>query len=334
MRPSAFCHTTAATSASPPPAGLLFLLPQRTSSTSTAPIQRNMSPSFTNIFVSAFSPYPSTLSLQLPSDAPALSTLTYVLSPLCDETQQCLSTINGRSISSEMSVASLAASSSTVRLAIRLPGGKGGFGSQLRAAGGRMNSKKNGQNNTDACRDLNGRRLSTIKEAKKLADYLASAPEREQLRIQQTRERLAKLQEEIKRADGEIASAKVVEGSSSSAVVGRPGAGDAAEDAAEAPAQPVAGPSTSAPAGRKRRLDDQKYVQESREMVDNVKSAVAAGGSCTSSYVQRLLNPRLTPFRRHSHAQEAQAGKVGKCDLHCDSNVGQEPVTRLVAACC
>ena len=290
MRPSAFCHTTAATSASPPPAGLLFLLPQRTSSTSTAPIQRNMSPSFTNIFVSAFSPYPSTLSLQLPSDAPALSTLAYVLSPLCDVTQQSLSTINGRSISSEMSVAGLAASSSTIRLAVRLPGGKGGFGSQLRAAGGRMNSKKNGQNNTDACRDLNGRRLSTIKEAKKLADYLASAPEREQLRIQQTRERLAKLQEEIKRADGEIASAKV-EGSSSSAVAGRPAAEDGAADAAEAPAQPVARPSTSAPAGRKRRLDDQKYVQESREMVDNVKSAVAAGASWTGSCIQHLPNP-------------------------------------------
>ena len=47
----------------------------------------------------------------------------------------------------------------------RLLGGKGGFGSQLRAAGGRMSSQKT--SNNDSCRDLTGRRLSTIKEAKK-----------------------------------------------------------------------------------------------------------------------------------------------------------------------
>jgi hypothetical protein len=52
----------------------------------------------------------------------------------------------------------------TLRLAPRVCGGKGGFGSQLRAAGGRMSSQKT--NNNDSCRDLNGRRLSTIKEAK------------------------------------------------------------------------------------------------------------------------------------------------------------------------
>ena len=51
----------------------------------------------------------------------------------------------------------------TLRLAPTLPGGKGGFGSQLRAAGGRMSSQKT--SNNDSCRDLNGRRLSTVKEA-------------------------------------------------------------------------------------------------------------------------------------------------------------------------
>ena len=52
----------------------------------------------------------------------------------------------------------------SLRLSPRLRGGKGGFGSQLRAAGGRMSSQKT--SNNDSCRDLNGRRLSTIKEAK------------------------------------------------------------------------------------------------------------------------------------------------------------------------
>ena len=53
----------------------------------------------------------------------------------------------------------------TLRLIPRLRGGKGGFGSQLRAAGGRMSSQKT--SNNDSCRDLSGRRLSTIKEAKR-----------------------------------------------------------------------------------------------------------------------------------------------------------------------
>lgn len=53
----------------------------------------------------------------------------------------------------------------SLRLTPRLRGGKGGFGSQLRAAGGRMSSQKT--SNNDSCRDLSGRRLSTIKEAKK-----------------------------------------------------------------------------------------------------------------------------------------------------------------------
>lgn len=50
-------------------------------------------------------------------------------------------------------------------LSPRVLGGKGGFGSQLRAAGGRMSSQKTGNN--DSCRDLSGRRLSTVKEAQK-----------------------------------------------------------------------------------------------------------------------------------------------------------------------
>lgn len=53
----------------------------------------------------------------------------------------------------------------SLRLTPRLRGGKGGFGSQLRAAGGRMSSQKT--SNNDSCRDLSGRRLSTVKEAKK-----------------------------------------------------------------------------------------------------------------------------------------------------------------------
>lgn len=50
-------------------------------------------------------------------------------------------------------------------LSVRMFGGKGGFGSMLRAQGGRMNAQKT--TNFDACRDLQGRRVKTVNDAKK-----------------------------------------------------------------------------------------------------------------------------------------------------------------------
>ncbi|KAJ3237927.1 hypothetical protein HDU81_008679 [Chytriomyces hyalinus] len=59
---------------------------------------------------------------------------------------------------------------------LRLRGGKGGFGSMLRAQGGRMASQKT--TNFESCRDLSGRRLKTVNDAKKIADFKESEPER------------------------------------------------------------------------------------------------------------------------------------------------------------
>lgn len=52
-----------------------------------------------------------------------------------------------------------------INLSGRLLGGKGGFGSMLRAQGGRMNAQKT--TNFEACRDLQGRRIKTVNDAKK-----------------------------------------------------------------------------------------------------------------------------------------------------------------------
>ncbi|KAK9781056.1 putative Telomere stability and silencing-domain-containing protein [Seiridium cardinale] len=79
----------------------------------------------------------------------------------------------------------------SLRLSAPLCGGKGGFGSQLRAAGGRMSSRKkknNGDENASS-RNIDGRRLRTVTEAKALAEYLAIKPEMEQKEKQKRRER-------------------------------------------------------------------------------------------------------------------------------------------------
>ena len=76
-------------------------------------------------------------------------------------------------------------------LSLRLPGGKGGFGSQLRAQGGRMASRKNrGQQDKSAMRDLSGRRIKAVQDAKALADYIAKAPGLERKAREEKRRKL------------------------------------------------------------------------------------------------------------------------------------------------
>lgn len=78
-----------------------------------------------------------------------------------------------------------------LRISAKLCGGKGGFGSQLRAAGGRMSSKKNRdrQDQNGSNRNLDGRRLRTVDEAKRLAEYLATKPEMERKEKEERRKR-------------------------------------------------------------------------------------------------------------------------------------------------
>lgn len=140
-----------------------------------------MLPVSTSVLISTFSPFP-TISLSLPSTTP-LSALSYILTPLCPPELQSISLVSGkglgtnlnqRTIGSLNESAAFVGDASTIflRLAVKLVGGKGGFASQLRAQGGRMSSNKVANN--DSCRDLNGRRLSTIKEATKYVSVLAA----------------------------------------------------------------------------------------------------------------------------------------------------------------
>jgi hypothetical protein len=136
----------------------------------------------TTVLVSSFPPFP-TLALSVPDETtlenlhaallaryPFLpSTAGLRLSPVSgsrlDEATTTLSSILGPRNADDVVGNSLV----SLRLVPRMRGGKGGFGSQLRAAGGRMSSQKT--SNNDSCRDLSGRRLSTIKEAKKCVPF-------------------------------------------------------------------------------------------------------------------------------------------------------------------
>ncbi|GAW15766.1 hypothetical protein ANO14919_051860 [Xylariales sp. No.14919] len=94
----------------------------------------------------------------------------------------------------------------SLRLSLPLCGGKGGFGSQLRAAGGRMSSKKkrNQGDENGSSRNLDGRRLRTVNEAKALAEYLAIKPDMEQKEKEKRRERWQQIVDAAEEKEYEI----------------------------------------------------------------------------------------------------------------------------------
>lgn len=183
-----------------------------------------MAQSNINVLLSSFPglSLPSTLSFALPSTA-TVSDLTdkvasYLPTSLSLERLILTTTNNKQIFASPTPLHSLITRDNgavttllPIRLSAPLCGGKGGFGSQLRAAGGRMASKRkrNQGDNNSSSRNLDGRRLRTVNEAKALAEYLAVKPEMDKQEKEERRRRwqavvemAEKRQDEIKNGGG------------------------------------------------------------------------------------------------------------------------------------
>lgn len=179
-----------------------------------------MDSSHINVLITSFNGLglPKTLCLPLPSSTPVCdlwSELDHRFSSRLDDATfhaLVLTTNSNTELShrSSCALASLTSSPTDTFLPLRLShplcGGKGGFGSQLRAAGGRMSSKRkkgNGDPNASS-RNLDGRRLRTVTEAKALAEYLAIKPDMEQKEKEKRRERWTQIVEAADRREEEI----------------------------------------------------------------------------------------------------------------------------------
>lgn len=174
-----------------------------------------MAPQTVNVLLTSFPglSLPSTLSLPLSSSTTIseLQDKLYERIPSQDR-RLILTTISNKLISAESSspISDLLSSPEdeflSLRLSARLCGGKGGFGSQLRAAGGRMSSKrKKGQGDQNgSSRNLDGRRLRTVNEAKALAEYLAIKPEMAKKDKEERRKRWEQVVELAERREQEI----------------------------------------------------------------------------------------------------------------------------------
>ena len=84
------------------------------------------------------------------------------------------------------------------------------------------------------------------------------------------------------------------------------------------------GGSSSEPvAGKKHRLDDTEYIEQSREIVDSVKSAVSVGESNLLKCLKHCVLTKVT-----SHAQEEKEGEEGQqpsCGVICVYCRGEGP---------
>ncbi|KAI2642245.1 telomere stability and silencing-domain-containing protein [Xylaria nigripes] len=167
-----------------------------------------------NVFLATFPGLglPSTLSFPFPSTS-TISELHECVTkrlPQCDA-RFIITTLSNKQLtsSSKQHISDLCSINDdfvSLRLSVPLCGGKGGFGSQLRAAGGRMSSKKKrhqGDENASS-RNLDGRRLRTINEAKALAEYLAIKPEMEKKEKEKRRARWQQIVDAAEEKEHEI----------------------------------------------------------------------------------------------------------------------------------
>ncbi|KAG5442085.1 silencing defective protein Sde2 [Clonorchis sinensis] len=106
---------------------------------------------------------------------------------VCTPSLDCFHTVNGRLVSDLSQVPKDA----VVQTHYRLRGGKGGFGSMLRAIGSQIEKTTN----HEMCRDLSGRRMRDVNMERKLKEWYAKASDREREKMEKYYERRRKRQE-------------------------------------------------------------------------------------------------------------------------------------------
>lgn len=135
--------------------------------------------------------------------------------------------------------------------------------------------------NNDSCRDLNGRRLGVVKEAKKLAEYLQGESERKRQMDEAQKKKYAKLEKMLGRApksEKDLAEAAERMADAGEVFGSEDGSRSPELQAGSSKRAVYGGSGGSGVAGVKRKeiIEDSQYVEQSREIVENVRSAVAS----------------------------------------------------------
>jgi len=156
-------------------------------------------------------------------------------------------------------------------LHLRLVGGKGGFGSMLRAIGAQIEKTTN----REACRDLSGRRLRDINEEKRVKAYMDKQTEREEHAAQKVTKKIEKLQakpkHEFRDKQYDEARSELTENISAALEEGlkkqaEGGGSKSGEDSGEAEAQ-------TSSTGTKRKVDADDKTLKKKKKKKNIKGA-------------------------------------------------------------
>lgn len=90
--------------------------------------------------------------------------------------------------------------SNIIYINIRCLGGKGGFGSQLKAEGNKMGGGGSKSGNYDSCRYLSGETVREVRERREISEYMARKPELDRKREDERRKRIEKNEASKKKA--------------------------------------------------------------------------------------------------------------------------------------
>ncbi len=173
-----------------------------------------MAPSKINVLVTSFAGtgLPPTLALAVPASTTITELREQLDSRLPETGRLILTTLSNKQLPSRSTspLSDLLSAAEddflSLRLSVPLCGGKGGFGSQLRAAGGRMAKRKKNQGGEEngSSRNLDGRRMRTVNEAKALAEYLAIKPDMDRKEKEKRKQRWQEIVDLTERRQEEI----------------------------------------------------------------------------------------------------------------------------------
>ncbi|XP_067252460.1 splicing regulator SDE2 [Chanodichthys erythropterus] len=196
------------------------------------------------------------------------------------------------------------------RVEPRLCGGKGGFGSMLRALGAQIEKTTN----REACRDLSGRRLRDVNHEKEMADWLKKQADREaekeQRRLERIQRKLAEPKHYFTDPDYERQCHDLSERLEDSVLKGMQASSSGLVQADEGPRRKRPTPADSQKKAKKKcfwtgigELEDMGSSGEGSDDSDSEASPSTSGTSCSSNVPKPAV---LTSTTRGSDRTEPQ----------------------------
>ncbi|XP_016298333.1 protein SDE2 homolog [Sinocyclocheilus anshuiensis] len=197
------------------------------------------------------------------------------------------------------------------RVEPRLCGGKGGFGSMLRALGAQIEKTTN----REACRDLSGRRLRDVNHEKEMAEWLKKQADREaekeQRRLEQIQRKLAEPKHYFTDINYEQQCHDLSERLEDSVLKGMQASSSGLVKADEGPSRKRPTPTDSQKKTKKKcfwtglgGLEDVGSSDEGSEDSDSEASPSTSGASCSSDVPKPAVPPSATRESERTDPQD------------------------------